>query len=47
MSTNPKSCLLYMRVKGETERDLKLKSIKTIAIFQPGLLKNRRNARFG
>ena len=43
--TDPDSCLMYLRVKGEAERDLKLKKVKNIGIFKPGLLKNRKNPR--
>jgi hypothetical protein len=38
---------LYMRTKGEMERDLKLKKLKMLSILRPGLIKNRPDARFG
>jgi uncharacterized protein YbjT (DUF2867 family) len=44
---NENSCFFYLRVKGELERDLKLKKLPILSIFKPGLLKNRRDARFG
>lgn len=36
-----------MRVKGEVERDMKLKHLKKLSIFKPGLLNHRRDARTG
>ena len=44
---NPSSWFLYLRVKGEAERDLFTKHIPSIAIHKPGALLNRRNAPFG
>ncbi len=44
-STN--SCILYMRVKAEAEEEILKTNVKYIDIFQPGLIKNRANARCG
>ena len=41
------SMLLYLRTKGEVERDLKLKKLQMLSILKPGLIKNRPDARFG
>ena len=41
------SMFLYMKVKGEMERDLKEKKVNMISVFKPGLIKNRSNARTG
>jgi hypothetical protein len=38
---------LYMRTKGEVERDLKTKKLQMLSILKPGLIKNRPDARFG
>lgn len=43
--SNPDSWFMYLRVKGECERDLKLKQLNLLSIFQPGLLRNRKDAR--
>jgi uncharacterized protein YbjT (DUF2867 family) len=45
--SNANSCLLYLKVKGEAEDELKAKGIPMLSIFKPGLLNNRRDARFG
>lgn len=41
------SMFLYMKTKGEMERDLKLKKLQMLSILRPGLIKNRPDARFG
>ena len=41
--SDPKSCFLYMRVKGETEVKLQTMNIKNISIFRPGAILNRDN----
>ena len=46
-STDPSSMFMYMRVKGECERDLKEKKLNMLSIFRPGLIKNRPDARTG
>jgi oxidoreductase len=47
MGSNPNSWFLYMKTKGEVERDLKLKKINLLSIYRPGLLLNRINERIG
>lgn len=42
---NPNSWFLYMKTKGEVERDLKLKKLNLLSILKPGLLKHRKDAR--
>ena len=45
---NPKSWFLYMRTKGEVERDIVKVGIPHVGIYKPGLLLNRDNDdRFG
>ena len=40
--------MLYMRVKGEVERDLQAKKeLRMLSILRPGLIKNRPDARTG
>jgi hypothetical protein len=41
------SCILYLRVKAEAEEEILKKNVKFIDIFQPGLIKERANARCG
>ena len=41
------SCILYYRVKAEAEEEILKKNVKFIDIFQPGLIKERANARCG
>lgn len=41
--SDKKSCLLYMRVKGEVEAQLKIMNIQNISIFKPGAILNRDN----
>ena len=38
---------LYMKVKGEVEKELKEKKLNMLSILKPGLIKNRPDARFG
>lgn len=45
--SNSKSLFLYLRVKGEVEEKLKSMNIKKLSIFKPGLIKNRKEERFG
>lgn len=45
--SNSKSCLLYMRVKGELEEKLKTLNIPKISVFKPGALLNRKDERCG
>jgi len=47
ISSNENSMLLYLRTKGEVERDLKTKKLQMLDILKPGLIKNRPDARFG
>ena len=42
---DPSSMLLFRRVKGEFQRDVKEKSLKMLSIFNPGAIKNRPDAR--
>ncbi|KRX02868.1 hypothetical protein PPERSA_04071 [Pseudocohnilembus persalinus] len=42
---NEKSYFLYMKTKGRTENKLKSMQINKLSIFQPGMLRNRRNDR--
>ena len=44
---DPSSMFLYMKVKGEVERDLKEKKLNYLTILKPGLIKNRPDARTG
>jgi uncharacterized protein YbjT (DUF2867 family) len=44
---DPNSIMLYMRTKGELEKDVKAKKLKRLSILKPGLIKNRPDARFG
>jgi len=44
---DPNSWMLYLRVKGEVERDLKTKKLRILDILKPGVIKNRPDARFG
>jgi hypothetical protein len=39
---NENSLLLYLRVKGELEKEIKTKGLNLLSIFKPGLLRNRR-----
>ena len=39
------SIFLYRRVKGEFQRDVKLKKLNMLSIFNPGAIKNRPDAR--
>lgn len=41
------SMFLYMRTKGELEKELKTKKLQMLSILKPGLIKNRPDARFG
>ena len=41
------SWFMYPRVKGEVERDLKLKGLHKLCLYRPGVLMNRPDARFG
>ena len=41
------SMLLYLRTKGELERDLRSKNLGILSIVKPGLIKNRPDARCG
>jgi uncharacterized protein YbjT (DUF2867 family) len=43
---SPDSMMLYLRTKGEVERDIKLKKLNKLTILQPGLITNRPDARF-
>ena len=45
--TNSKSCLLYMRVKGELEEKLQTMKINKLSIFKPGAILNRSDERCG
>ena len=38
---------LYMKVKGELERELKEKKLNRLSILKPGLIKDRPDARTG
>lgn len=45
IGTSPDSFFFYLRTKGETERDLKLKKLNFLSILKPALIKNRPNQR--
>ncbi len=45
--TNSKSCLLYLRVKGELEEKLQTMKINKLSIFKPGPILNRQDERCG
>ncbi len=45
--TSSKSCLLYLRVKGELEEKLKTVNVPKISVFKPGPLLNRKDERCG
>lgn len=48
MGANPKSRIFYSRVKGETERDIRLLRLPSLSIFRPSLLLgDRKQFRFG
>lgn len=47
MGASSTSCLLYPRIKGEVEAELRDKKLNLLTIFRPGLLANRIDARFG
>ena len=40
---NANSCFNYLLVKGEVERDVRALGLAHLTIYQPGLIKNRRN----
>lgn len=42
MGTDSKSCIMYNKVKGETEDELnKITGIEHVSVFKPGLIMNR------